>query len=314
MDDMRLKSKIKNCSCPLVLAGCLSILGFLLLLVFSFHQTFNDLSFNLQSKLASEFGSFIGGFIGPLLALASVLLIFETLNRQNEISRKQQFENRFMELLKIHRENVTEMVHKVPREKDKYVTGRRVFLEIREQFGEIFEIVKKSNGDSLSEKEQIDISYIILFIGVGKKSLKMLKDNLTRSQNRDHLIDNIIENCRKEKSADGKYVKFGGHMSRLGHYFRHLFQTVNYVHSANFLTKEEKYDYVKTLRAQLSTEELVIFFFNSLSLFGEKWELAISNDDDKLITRYRFIKNIPLGFTFGISPKKYFRFKYEYEE
>ena len=155
---------------------------------------------------------------------------------------------------------------------------------------------------------------MVLFFGVGKKSLDMLKNNLIRYKNRDHLIDSIIENCRRKKSADSKNVKFGGHMSRLGHYFRHLFQTVNYVHSADFLTRDEKYDYVKTLRAQLSTEELVIFFFNSLSLFGEKWELSVKNDNDKLITRYRFIKNIPLGFTFGISPKQYFKFKYEYEE
>lgn len=107
---------------------------------------------------------------------------------------------------------------------------------------------------------------------------------------------------------------FGGHMSRLGHYFRHLFQTVNYIHSAKFLTPIEKYNYVKILRAQLSTEELVIFFFNALSQFGEKWEMAVTDKKDRLITEYHFIKNIPLGFTFGISPKKYFKFTYEYEE
>ena len=307
-------SKIGKWSIPIIFAAVLSLAGFIAIVFFSWHPAFNDLSFNVSTKLASEFGSFIGGLVGPILALASVLLIFETLNRQHEISRRQQFEIRFFELIKIHRENVQEMAHKVPREQDKYVTGRRVFLEIRDQFGKIYEIVKKESGDIFKEQEQIDISYKILFIGVGKNSLEILNNTLEKYSAKKELIEKIITKCREKKSADKKFVMFGGHMSRLGHYFRHLFQTVNYIHSANFLTPIEKYDYVKTLRAQLSTEELVIFFFNALSQFGEKWEMAVTDKKDKLITEYRFIKNIPLGFTFGIPPQKYFNFKYEYEE
>lgn len=47
-----------------------------------------------------------------------------------------------------------------------------------------------------------------------------------------------------------------------------------------------KYEYVKTLRTQLTQHELAIFFLNSLSL-GLEWE------NNKYITTYKLIKNLP---------------------
>lgn len=42
-------------------------------------------------------------------------------------------------------------------------------------------------------------------------------------------------------STKGKYEKYyGGHQFRLGHYFRHLYQTYKFVDSSEFLSKEQK--------------------------------------------------------------------------
>ena len=57
-------------SFPIALAAILSSVGFISIVVFTFHPSFNDLSFNLSPELASKFGSFIGGLVGPILALA----------------------------------------------------------------------------------------------------------------------------------------------------------------------------------------------------------------------------------------------------
>jgi hypothetical protein len=93
-----------------------------------------------------------------------------------------------------------------------------------------------------------------------------------------------------------------------------LYQTVTFVDSADFLTAKEKYNYVKTLRAQLSTHEQAILFFNVLSELGEDWELNPENDN-KLVSDYNLIKNIPKGFTFTIDAKAHFpKVKFEYEE
>lgn len=123
------------------------------------------------------------------------------------------------------------------------------------------------------------------------------------------------------------YVKFyGGHQIRLGHYFRNLFQTINYVNGQKFLSFEEKYKYTKLLRAQLSTHEQALLFINSISLIGNVWEidhlmewdLNIPNKEifnRQLITKYNLIKNIPgESLLSNISFRKYYPdIKYEGE-
>jgi len=95
---------------------------------------------------------------------------------------------------------------------------------------------------------------------------------------------------------------YGGHQHRLGHYFRHLFQSFKFISLQQSLTPKEKYFYAKTLRAQLSTYEQFILLFNSLSSLGMKWEYTADIDnlpagydleDFKFITRYNLIKNLP---------------------
>ncbi|MCL1666711.1 putative phage abortive infection protein [Elizabethkingia ursingii] len=120
------------------------------------------------------------------------------------------------------------------------------------------------------------------------------------------VFESIIKN-RKNKSFQSKIeginlldnykkIKFyGGHQHRLGHYYRHLFQTFKFLSIQTILTDEEKYFFAKTLRAQLSNYEQSMLFINSISEFGFSWELypeKHNNNDLKLITTYQLIKNI----------------------
>lgn len=90
---------------------------------------------------------------------------------------------------------------------------------------------------------------------------------------------------------------YGGHQFRLGHYFRHLYQAVRYVNDAG-LEGDEAYNYIKFLRAQLSTFEQIILAINSLSALGRAWELENKQKkampvDQMLISKYNMIRNIP---------------------
>jgi hypothetical protein len=131
--------------------------------------------------------------------------------------------------------------------------------------------------------------------------------------------------------SDNDFIKYyGGHQFRLGHYYRHLFQTYKYLHFHKNLTVDEKYFYAKTLRAQLSTYEQALLFINSISSLGFKWELTPdfnnkkSLKDDKLnkelekrhlISIYNLIKNLPGEKSFGLKYKTYYpTVKYESEE
>ncbi|MCW3128442.1 MAG: hypothetical protein JWO03_4100 [Bacteroidetes bacterium] len=305
---------MRNWSWRVITAFSLSAVGFVLITFFGLTSSFHNAKGVFDPLLASEFGSFIGGLVGPMFYLAGFFLLYETIIVQNKSFEKQQFETKFFELLRFHRQNVTEMEYRLPYEEHKYINGPLVFREIKSQFTKLYKIVspfiEASPAIPADRKkiETIDITYLLLFFGVSQSTLPILEHILEKRYDRQLTTDIILE-VRKERTAynpDSMY--FGGHQLRLAHYYRHLFQIVNYVDSTDFITDIQKYDYVKILRAQLSQHEVAIFFLNSLSI-GQPWE------KNGYITKYKFIKNLPPNFVDNVDPKEYYPgFEYEWEE
>ncbi|WP_289011937.1 putative phage abortive infection protein [Dyadobacter sp. 50-39] len=238
---------------------------------------------------AAQLGDFVGGYIGTIFTLISVVLLVSTLKNQIEASRIEKFENKYFELIKMHRENVTEFGT------DKY-NGKKLFVLIIREFRLIQKIVKEVATDlslSFTDEQFFSISYYVLFIGVGPNSSRMLLKALSiygsnfASTVEKKLNDEETKD-RYKKERNLEYTPFEGHQSRLGHYFRHLFQAISYVDDQK--TYINKYDYVKTIRAQLTTHEQALLFINSLSPIGKSW------NDIKLIARYKLVKNIPEDF------------------
>jgi hypothetical protein len=81
--------------------------------------------------------------------------------------------------------------------------------------------------------------------------------------------------------------------SELGHYFRSFYHIVRYVDMAE-LTDSEKRRYQRIVRAQLSSVELKLLFYNGLSTFGDK-------RFKPLIEKYALLKQIPKAEL--LSPK-----------
>lgn len=298
----------------IIIALILSAAGFGIISFFGFNHSFQNSNGRFDPQLASEFGNFIGGLVGPMFYLASVFLIYETIIAQNQSFEKQQFETKFFELIRFHRENVSQMEYRVPWEDHKYITGPLVFREIKSQFTKLYRIVSPiveaspTIHPTRNKIDAINITYQILFFGVSQSTLPIIEQLLGRKYDIE-LIKSIIEEVRKERTAynpDSFY--FSGHQVRLAHYYRHLYQLVDYVDQTEFLNDSQKYNYVKMLRAQLSQHEIAIFFLNSLSL-GQPWV------KHNYINKYKFIKNLPPNFLDDIDPKDYYSdFEYEWEE
>ncbi|XOV66350.1 MAG: putative phage abortive infection protein [Fluviicola sp.] len=247
----------------------------------------------VNAENAAQLGDFIGGFIGTVFALVSVVLLVITLNNQRESLNKEKFESKFFELLKYQRDNVAELT--IGGEH-----GKKIFVLLIREFREILDIVKEVRGvtnQSLKEKELLIISYHVLFFGVGPNSSRQLKkslshygfastfvDELERSLNNDYIKAYV-----KEK-RNFNFIPFEGHQVRLGHYYRHLYQSVMFVDREP--TNIDKYFYIKTLRAQMTTHEQALFYLNSLSRMGSIWR----DEERKLITYYKLVKNIPEDF------------------
>ena len=294
----------------LFVAICFAFVGAVLIISSLWIPRFNDWSLvlsNIDPDLASKYGGFIGGVAGALFGLVSAILLFLNFHSQEKSASRQQFESRYFEMIRLHRENVLEMNHVTPYDEGEYYEeGRRVFLSMHRQYRDVFNICTEILGDVLTEKDIADITYILFFFGVGRDSWKMTEPYLDKYRDQANILslrDNLA-NIKTEYRND--IVRFGGHQLRLGHYYRHMFQAVD---MNDDLSDGEKYSYVKLLRAQLSTTEQAIFFYNSLSQPGREWQRS------NYVTKYLLIKNLPPNFVEPLDPKSYYPdITFEYEE
>ncbi|PGU52815.1 putative phage abortive infection protein [Bacillus cereus] len=70
--------------------------------------------------------------------------------------------------------------------------------------------------------------------------------------------------------------------NELGNYFRNLYHIIKFIDESDI---NEKQTYIRIIRAQLSTDELILLLYNGLSDYG-------STEVLKLLKRYNFLHNI----------------------
>ena len=238
----------------------------------------------------------------------SVYLLYRALTSERKASQLSAFENRFFKFMDYHRENVRDLKYRDPTYKgERYWEGIQVFTVIYYEIIAILKDIEKrrpSNTDRNKKAENINQAFQCIFYGAGNTTLQMLKKkfkvtNLGKFERKVAAYSNdSLKEDRKEK------VYYSGHVGRLGHYFRNIYQMVKYVESREFLTPNQKYQYITHFRAQMSVYEQAVFFFNSLSELGSVWEWENYSKDlpaDKearkklynrlLITKYDFVRN-----------------------
>ena len=246
--------------------------------------------------LAGVYGDFLSGVLGPLLSLVGIYFVVLTLREQRvtitaerEGEVVQAFQNKYYQLVRMHRQNVAEMQLS---KRNRTIRGRKVFVSI---LGELelalSEVRNAVEGMTppVTPLEQVQIAYYVVFFGIGRNSSTQMREALQVSGCR--LVERQFEELewslrQREEYATSKY--FEGHQSRLGHYFRHLYQTISYVDEQTLdIVKAE---YTKTVRAQLSTHEQALLLINSLSPLGWNWW------SKGFLVNYAMVKNIPKGF------------------
>lgn len=302
-------------------------------------------------------GDTINGIAGPFIALLAAILTFLAFYIQYKanIQQKQQFstslqkeiderraqemtwrvdrfENRFYELLKLHRANLDEM-----NIADR-VKGRKCFIRLFNELKYTYSIVvDQYNASSINEKKlyrkhklnKLKFSYTIFFYGIGVNSEKQFVSGFNDAELKLYeYCKTVMDNYQKDyieakkKYPDKRYYTFDlplmapadertkiffykpfdGHSDLLGHYYRHLYQSVSYIinQDNSFLDFNTKYSYVKTLRAQLSNHEQLMLYYNSAAWFNDEWK--------EFFTDYRLIKNLPLGLAdFDLKPEEKYK-------
>lgn len=257
------------------------------------------------------FGDFVGGVIGTMVAVVAALYIIKSYKKQIEQDKKQSFEKTFLLMLELHRQNVREI--EITDAEDKTISGKRVFKPLTEELKALYDKVYEVIGDIVPTNECFqkwdatyehkklahELSYGYFFYEVDTYSLTLDKNTA------------LYDICEKVRGAiqEAKELNKLAHLQRhtiLGHYYRHLFNMVNWVDSSRAITAEEKQKYCKLIRSQLSDYEEILLYYNTLSFLGKEWNDPLGETDTKemnLICKYRLLKNCPYYlYYFGIKP------------
>lgn len=257
---------------------------------------------HIDSVKAEQYGSFIGGYIGTFLTLLSIVILYLTLINQRESSDLDKFENKFFELIKIHRENVSNITLFRGKSEGRaavvnLVRGYRVFLKelrdlsITKEFSEKF---------TLDQKSIFSITFLLFFYGLGDNSYSVLRDSLKDYDNKmvELIINHFkrIDTIEKKSKEDGKrtrdYFFTEGQQSRLDHYFKHLFLSIKYVDDNKDLLDNKEF-YVDLLKAQISKPEQALISFAVNSKYCKDLEsVGLIVDINDLINNYNLrLKN-----------------------
>ncbi|WP_461791638.1 putative phage abortive infection protein [Pedobacter sp.] len=329
-------NKISNWHIYLLLALAAIAIGFAFYSPYFFTDKVEAKEFDTTT---GQIGDTIGGLMNPYIALAGVIVtglaflmqyeankqqrklflieqeentkqLQQQINRQDKERRIQQFESQFYEMIRLHRENVSEMEisgydfeeqpgGKQPMTKFYTVTkGRKVFVTMKTELEAIITGYKVLHTLDSTGYERC---YDLFFSGWDQYQKKYSKSaeferhirlaSLTHQSPHTFKIYKNYE--RKDRMVGLKlnfnYKPFSGHASRLGHYFRHLYLTVKLVVNSEALKNDnQKIHYLRILRAQLSNHEQILLFYNWLSGHGKTWE----NGSQHFFTKYNMIHNL----------------------
>ncbi len=295
----------------LTLSSIFGIVGIISFFVIIFNKTyhFNETSI-IDPNLASQFGDFFGGFVGTIFSILSVFLLIYTILHQNKEAQKTALETNFFRMIDYHNQNVNQLkiAHLDSTRKDEQSDGRRAFVQFKIQIHRLFEIVRQVNTEKdykLNDEQIADIVYIVFYYGIDGSWVSFIESKLDRYAPIHKELASEIQTRINLNSN----LKIGRtNQTNLSTYFRNMYNAIKMIDESKFLKDSEKKELVKIYRAQLSNPELYVMFFNVLSRFGKKWK------ENKYITNYELLKNIPNNYCDNYVPNNYFPMKYEDEE
>ena len=314
--------KMKNKVLGVWVAGivCCSVLffwGFPKLLPFLLSHVYDVDNINAENHTMQNYG-LVGDSYGIYNALFSAFALFGviwTLYIQQRDTKRTSLVNRFYKMLDYQEKLIKEMtVYPVSKAKPNTtvlpVSGRKVFVEYKIQLKYLMKAITEVSENSkleLAEPDVADIAYAVFYYGAATGWKEFMLEYLKDYPETEKLVDNINTVLAGQKYK--RYFLGRTNQNYLSVYFRNMYNTIKIIDSTKLLSEDEKKEYIKILRAQLSNAELYVLFFNLLSRFGKKW---ITNE---YVSKYEIIQNLPSKYSDGYDPKEYFdTIKYESEE
>ncbi len=314
-------------------------------------ETIPSWDFQNTGPFGDTLNGIMAPFIAMLAAILT-FIAFWVQYKANEQQRMdiefERFQIKFFELLKIHKQNVDYIKSKFKRDyfSDCVEDLRKIYM-LSEKF--YLDYLNRTHLQKKYDSEKYDenlirVAYHVFWLGISNEARISIKDMMKNDfepQFFEQLFNwyqnvafkffdySISKNKNKRKPMfiyKNRYdnmnlitiekMLFIDRASLLGHYYRHLYQVVKYIDDQDdsIIDENSKYEYVKNVRAQLSNNEQILLYFNSLTKFGAPWIKLHSEDIlSCYLIKYKMIKNIPLpNVNFSVRPE--IKFEREIEE
>lgn len=274
---MRKDSRVK--------VAVISFITAMLLLLFFPYFILNNIQLGQFKIVIPEYdrlGTFISGVTAPFLSLAAFVLLYLTyksqkeelsdskkiLNEQSETQQTQRFETTFFNLLNLHHSIVNSIDLKISVKHTNEWKGEHWF-----------ENEEKKGRDCFRE-----------FYSAFTKAYNQQKRYSTKWDGTKHILESELVVVKESYNTF-----FAQHQHDLGHYFRNLYHLVKFIDNSEMKNKQM---YVSLVRAQLSSHELLLIFYNCASDFGQKFT--------QFMPAYHFFKNMPTDLLLESSHKSFY--------
>ena len=302
------------------------------------HFSFINLAEDEYATIADTIYGLTGPFIAVAAAILTFIAFLiqkqandiqiESTNIQIKRNQIESFENRLFKLIDAHRQNVDDLYFESVTFSGNEIIfkGQEAISALTFTLSVVAMLVKKMPkiDVSFNKMEQQVFSYLVFVHG------NSLADNIwfnnredyKKYSNKENTINELVDAIDKMlygnlTTADGNiyYIKQAiikrksnllisirrNLMNTLSRYFRQIYQIFVYIDSQTFLTKEQKYQYAKLFRTNLTNAEQELMYNNILSPYGNEWR------NKQLILKYKPFKNIASFGKYCYSPYDYLR-------
>lgn len=227
-----------------------------------------------SGQIGDSYGAVNALFSGLAFAAVIITLIMQVRNQQKSSEIDRYF--KMIDFYQIGISNIT--TTSLERKKDineppEKVQGRKAFAEMKLQLKKLLDLIKKIDDKEkfgYSKEDIAALAYLAFYYGVNDAWKNLLKQEMKDFAHHDELVEKMLDYIKTP--SYNRYALGRTNQTDLSAYFRNIYNAIKFIDESNMLSDQEKYDYVKILRAQFSTPELYILFFNLLSPFGKKWK------------------------------------------
>lgn len=254
------------------------------------------------------------GIMNPFIAVVAAVITFlafwvqyQANVKMTSENRKQSVSNNFFEMLRMYKDDFGNLNFAAYLD-ELYSIIKVVEYKKERSNDEILKTLKKSYDIFFYGRDDVRCNYIEMtafdYITDPSKTLSLIFKDKEEEEKLKYYYSQkdyfSVKDSTKELFDNKLYC---GRKKELVRYYRHLFLMVKFVANSKCLTKTEKRELLRILRAQMSGEEQLMLFFNWMSGVGPQWEETIENFEsnkkkDKPVrynhffTEYKMIHNI----------------------